>query len=77
DFTIGGDLILEVSQVDILLDENYVNRFRELFALQSVPEIFQPVLKDKKIITKIPLEIRMRYGPWRLFVLIGMIALIL
>ncbi|MBK8981587.1 MAG: hypothetical protein IPM38_04520 [Ignavibacteria bacterium] len=76
DFTIGGDLILEVSQVDILLDENYVNRFRELFALQSVPEIFQPVLKDKKIITKIPLEIRMRYGPWRLFVLIGLIALI-
>lgn len=77
DFTIGGDLILEVSQVDILLDENYVNRFRELFALQSVPEIFQPVLKDKKIITKIPLEIRMKYGPWRLFVLIGLIALLL
>ncbi|MBS1517776.1 MAG: hypothetical protein JSS91_06785 [Bacteroidetes bacterium] len=76
DFSIGGDLILEVSQVDILLDENYVNRFRELFALQSVPEIFQPVLKDKKIITKIPLELRMKYGPWRLFVLIGLIALV-
>lgn len=76
DFTIGGDLVLEVSQVDILLDETYVNRFRELFALQSVPQIFQPVLKDKKIITRIPLEIRMNYGPWRLFVLIGLIALV-
>ena len=77
DFTIGGDLVLDVSDVDILLDQNYVNSFRELFALQSVPEIFQPVLKDKKIITRIPLEIRMKYGPWRLFVLIGIIALIL
>lgn len=77
DFTIGGDLALEVSDVDILLDQAYVNNFRELFALQSVPEIFQPVLKDKKIVTKIPLEIRMKYGPWRLFVLIGMIALLL
>lgn len=76
DFTIGGDLVLDVSDVDILLDQNYVNNFRELFALQSVPEIFQPVLKDKKIITKIPLEIRMKYGPWRLFVLIGLIALL-
>ncbi|MEO8664155.1 MAG: hypothetical protein ABI462_01555 [Ignavibacteria bacterium] len=76
DFTIGGDLVLDVSQVDILLDENYVNSFRELFALQSVPEIFQPILKDKKIVTKIPLEIRMKYGPWRLFVLIGLIALL-
>lgn len=77
DFSIGGDLVLDVSQVDILLDENYVNTFRELFALQSVPEIFQPVLKDKKIVTKIPLEIRMKYGPWRLFVLIGLIAAII
>ncbi len=77
DFTIGGDLVLDVSDVDILLDQSYVNNFRELFALQSVPEIFQPVLKDKKIVTKIPLEIRMKYGPWRLFVLIGLIALML
>jgi hypothetical protein len=77
DFTIGGDLVLDVSEVDILLDQGYVNSFRELFALQSVPEIFQPVLKDKKIVTKIPLEIRMKYGPWRLFVLIGMIALLI
>lgn len=76
DFTIGGDLVLDVSQVDILLDQNYVNTFQELFALRSVPEIFQPVLKDKKIVTKIPLEIRMKYGPWRLFVLIGLIALL-
>ncbi|HMS66019.1 MAG TPA: hypothetical protein PKD83_12295, partial [Ignavibacteria bacterium] len=76
DFTIGGDLVLDVSEVDILLDQGYVNSFRELFALQSVPEIFHPVLKDKKIVTKIPLEIRMKYGPWRLFVLIGMIALL-
>ncbi|MBX7041989.1 MAG: hypothetical protein K1X85_03710 [Ignavibacteria bacterium] len=74
DFTIGGDLVLDVSQVDIVLDQGYVNNFKELFALQSVPEIFQPVLKDKKIITKIPLEIKMKYGPWRLFVLIGLIA---
>jgi hypothetical protein len=77
DFTIGGDLVLDVSQVDILLDQNYVNTFQELFALKSVPEIFQPVLKDKKIVTKIPLEIRMKYGPWRLFVLIGLIVLLL
>lgn len=74
DFTIGGDLVLTVSDVDILLDQAYVNNFRELFALQSVPEIFHPVLRDKKIITRIPLEIKMKYGPWRLFVLIGMIA---
>lgn len=74
DFTIGGDLVLDVSQVDIVLDQGYVNNFKELFALQSVPEIFQPVLKDKKIITKIPLEIKMKYGPWRLFVLIGLIG---
>ncbi|MDQ3194074.1 MAG: hypothetical protein M3P82_03640 [Bacteroidota bacterium] len=77
DFTIGGDLVLDVSQVDILLDENYASSFRGLFALPSVPEIFQPVLKDKKIVTKIPLEIRMKYGPWRLFVLIGLIALLI
>lgn len=77
DFAIGGDLVLDVSQVDVLLDENYVNNFKDLFALQTVPEIFQPVLKDKKIVTRIPLEIRMKYGPWRLFVLIGMIAFVL
>lgn len=77
DFAIGGDLVLDVSQVDILLDQNYVNNFRELFALKSIPEIFQPVLKDKKITTRIPLEIKMKYGPWRLFVLIGMIAFLL
>ena len=77
DFSIGGDLVLTVSDVDILLDQAYVNTFRELFALQSVPEIFQPVLRDKKIITKIPLEIKMKYGPWRLFVLIGMITFVL
>ena len=75
DFTVGGDLVLEVTNVDIELDENYMNQFRELFALQSVPEIFRPVLKDKKIITEIPLEIRMNYGPWRLFVLIGLIVI--
>ena len=63
--------------MDILLDQNYVNTFQELFALKSVPEIFQPILKDKKIVTKIPLEIRMKYGPWRLFVLIGLIVLLL
>jgi hypothetical protein len=74
DFTIGGDLVLDVSQVDIVLDQSYVNNFTELFALRSVPEIFQPVLKDKKILTKIPLEIKMKYGPWRLFVLIGLIT---
>lgn len=76
DFSVGGNLVLEVSQVDILLDENYMNSFRELFALQSVPEIFKPVLKDKKIVTQIPLEIRMKYGPWRLFVLIGILVFI-
>lgn len=75
DFSVGGNLVLEVSQVDILLDEGYINSFRELFALQSVPEIFKPVLKDKKIITQIPLEIRMKYGPWRLFVLIGILLI--
>lgn len=77
DFTFGGNLILEVSSVDILLDENYINSFREIFALQSVPEIFKPIIKDKKIITTIPLEISMKYGAWRLFVLIGIISVIL
>jgi calcineurin-like phosphoesterase family protein len=76
DFSVGGNLVLEVSQVDILLDEGYMNSFRELFALQSVPEIFKPVLKDKKIVTQIPLEIRMKYGPWRLFALIGILVFI-
>ena len=76
DFSVGGNLVLEVSQVDILLDEGYINNLRELFALESVPEIFKPVLKDKKIVTQIPLEIRMKYGPWRLFVLIGIIVII-
>ena len=76
DFSIGGNLVLEVSQTDIALDQNYINSFKELFALQSIPEIFQPSLKDKKIITTIPLEIRMKYGPWRLFVLIGLISLV-
>jgi hypothetical protein len=77
DFSIGGNLVLEVSQVDIVLDENYMKNFSELFALQSVPEIFKPVLKDKKIITHIPLEIKMKYGPWRLFVLIGLLVVII
>ena len=76
DFTIGGNLVLEVTDVDIELDENYMNQFRELFALQTVPEIFKPILKDKKIVTEIPLEIRMKYGPWRLFVLIGLIVIV-
>jgi hypothetical protein len=77
DFTVGGNLVLEVTNVDILLDENYVNSFKELFALQTIPEIFKPVLKDKKILTYIPLEIRIKYGAWRLFALIGMILLLL
>jgi len=77
DFAVSGNLILEVSQVDILLDNNFMNDLKELFALQSIPEIFQPVLKDKKITTSIPLEIRIKYGPWRLFVLIGIIAIFL
>jgi hypothetical protein len=77
DFTVGGNLVLEVTNVDILLDENYVNSFKELFALQTIPEIFKPVLKDKKILTYIPLEIRIKYGAWRLFALIGMIVLLL
>jgi hypothetical protein len=77
DFTVGGNLVLEVTKVDILLDENYVNSFKELFALQTIPEIFKPVLKDKKILTYIPLEIRIKYGAWRLFALIGMIVLLL
>ena len=76
DFTVGGDLLLEVSQVDILLDQEYMKSFSTLFALNSVPEIFQPVLKDKKIVTRIPLEIRVKYGPWRMFVLLGLAALI-
>ncbi len=76
DFSIGGNLVLEVSQTDIALDQNYINSFKDLFALQSIPEIFQPSLKDKKIVTSIPLEITMNYGPWRLFVLIGLISLI-
>ncbi len=76
DFTVGGNLVLEVTNVDILLDENYINSFKQLFALQTIPEIFKPVLKDKKILTYIPLEIRIKYGAWRLFVLIGLIILL-
>ena len=76
DFTVGGNLVLEVTNVDILLDENYINSFKQLFALQTIPEIFKPVLKDKKIVTYIPLEIRIKYGAWRLFVLIGLIILL-
>ncbi|MCB0721537.1 MAG: VWA domain-containing protein [Ignavibacteriae bacterium] len=76
DFTVGGNLILEVSDVEIELDQAYMDQFRQLFALQTVPEIFQPVLKDKRITTDIPLEIRILYGPWRTFVLIGLIALL-
>ena len=74
DFTVGGDLVLEVSEVEIELDQAYMNQFRQLFALETVPDIFKPVLKDKKITTDIPLEIRILYGPWRMFVLIGLIA---
>ena len=77
DFSVGGNLVLEVSNVDILLDENYMGSLKELFALPSIPEIFYPVLKDKKIITQIPLEIRIKYGPWRLFVLIGILTVII
>lgn len=76
DFTVGGNLVLEVTNVDILLDENYINSFKQLFALQTIPEIFKPVLKDKKIQTYIPLEIRIKYGAWRLFALIGLIVLL-
>lgn len=76
DFTVGGNLVLEVSDVDIVLDEAYMSQFNQLFALESVPGIFRPVLKDKKINTEIPLEIRILYGPWRMFVLIGLIALV-
>lgn len=72
DFTVGGNLILEVSNVDIILDDNYMNSFKDLFALSSVPDIFRPVLKDKKIETSIPLEIRIKYGSWRLFALFGL-----
>ncbi len=77
DFTVGGNLVLEVSQVDILLDDTYVNSFKDLFALNSIPDIFRPVLKDKKIETTIPLEIRIKYGQWRLYVLFGLAVLAL
>ncbi len=77
EFIIKGDLVLEVSNVDIFLDENYTDNFKQLFALQTVPEIFKPVLKDKKIITLIPLEIKIKYGSWRLFVLIGLILAVI
>ena len=73
DFSVGGNLVLEVTNVDIVADENYINSFKELFALQTIPEIFRPVLKDKKILTYIPMEIRIKYGAWRLLALIGII----
>ncbi|HPS64368.1 MAG TPA: hypothetical protein PK447_02200 [Ignavibacteria bacterium] len=76
DFTVGGQLVLEVSNVDITLDTTYLKSFQDLFALNSVPDIFKPVLKDKKITTTIPLEIKIKYGSWRMFVLIGMIVLL-
>lgn len=77
DFTVGGNLILEVYNTDIKLDDSYIQNFKQLFALSSVPEIFQPVIKDKTIYTAIPLEIKIRYGVWRLYVLIGIIALVI
>lgn len=77
DFTVGGQLILEVSNVDIALDTTYLKSFQDLFALNSVPDIFKPVLKDKKINTVIPLEIKIMYGSWRMFLLIGMIVILI
>lgn len=77
DFTVSGNLILEVSQVDILLEEQYINNFKELFALNSIPDIFKPVLKDKRIETKIPLEIKIKYGMWRLILLIVLVVIII
>ena len=77
DFTVGGQLILEVSNVDIALDTTYLKSFQDLFALNSVPDIFKPVLKDKKITTNIPLEIKIKYGSWRMFVLIGLIVILI
>jgi len=77
DFYVGGNLILEVSNVDIILDEKYMENFKEVFALKTIPEIFQPVLKDKRIQSKIPLEIRINYGPWRMFLLVALIILLL
>lgn len=77
EFTVGGNLILEVYNADIEIDESYINQFQQLFALGSVPDIFQPVIKDKTIYTVIPLEIKIRYGAWRLYILIGLIAVAL
>ena len=76
-FSVGGLLVLEVSNVDISLDTAYMKNFQDLFALGSVPEIFKPILKDKKILTTIPLEIKINYGSWRIFVLIGLIIVII
>jgi len=76
-FSVGGLLVLEVSNVDISLDTAYMKNFQDLFALGSVPEIFKPILKDKKILTTIPLEIKINYGSWRMFVLIGLIIVII
>lgn len=77
EFTVGGNLVLEVYNADIEIDESYMQQFQQLFALSSIPEIFQPVIKDKTIYTVIPLEIKIRYGAWRLYTLIGLITLLL
>jgi len=76
-FTVSGNLVIELTDAEIVLDEGYINNLTQLFALKSVPEIFYPRLKDNKIISVIPFEIQIKYGIWRIILLISILLILL
>lgn len=75
-FTVNGNFVLEITDAEIMLDEVYMNSLIQLFALKSVPEIFYPHLKDNKIISVIPFEIQIKYGIWRIILLISILLIL-
>lgn len=75
-FTVSGNFVLEITDAEIVLDESYMSSLTQLFALKSVPEIFYPHLKDNKIISTIPFEIQIKYGIWRIILLISILLIL-
>ncbi|MGB9696262.1 MAG: hypothetical protein ACP5P3_03345 [Ignavibacteria bacterium] len=75
-FTVSGNFVLEITDAEVVLDEAYMNSLTQLFALKSVPEIFYPHLKDNKIISIIPFEIQIKYGVWRIILLISILLIL-
>lgn len=75
-FTISGNFVLEITDAEVVLDEAYMNSLTQLFALKSIPEIFYPHLKDNKIISVIPFEIQVKYGIWRIVLLIFILLIL-